>query len=317
MNPKESRKTLHRIIIVDDDNSIVDAMESSHYRDDVETRVFANSDGIVDKIDEWTPDLALLNINICSSDLLRDLKKRHQCMAIILISDSKIDQEVVDLLEQSSDDYLAKPFYSEDLMTKVRIQLRIKDLNEQLDRIKDSGEIDIATGLFTLRAIMARLEHELARGKRFNRSVCVVLIEIDPIDPKMIAEDHLISTYVVVELSKLMKSSIRNIDLVGRYGKNSYIVVLAEVPKQGAAIFCERIRVKIENCQLKREKIELNPTASIGFVITNPAAPDIETKHLLSVAEKALNDSQIAGGNRFSFYDISENLDLQTAKKAI
>lgn len=305
-----------KLIIVDDDNSVVDVIESLSAEQDWEVRTFGGADTIVDEIRHWKPDLLLLNVNICDFITIRKIKSNFVDLPIIFINDSKIDDAILRLIQDSSDDSLSKPFQSSELYARVRIQLKIKDLKSQLAKIRDSGEIDGVTGLFALRSVVSRLEHELLRGKRFNRSVCVVLLEYDALPQALLDADPLANTFVIGELAKLIRSSIRNIDLVGRYSKTGFIIVLTEVFKQGASIFCERMRVKIENFEFKRHSQIYKLTSSIGFAISNPAEPDIETHHIMDIATLALADAKSKGGNSFCCYDISEKSEL-LKKRAI
>jgi diguanylate cyclase (GGDEF)-like protein len=303
-----------RIMIVDDDSSVVEVVELCLSGDDYQTKAYSSAENLMDNIDEWKPDLLLLDINmpkLSGIEALKLIRERHDYVSTILISGDTATDEVVGGLDAGADDYITKPFDPDELLARVRTQLRIKDLNDQLvkanEKLKELVDIDDLTGLFNMRSLYTRLEYEIARGKRYNRTTCVVMMDMDKFKSVNDGHDHLFGSFVLSEVGKLIKGCIRNVDIAARYGGDEFLIVLTEVDRQGAFIFCERLRVKIENYLFKNGPDQMHLTASIGFAITNPKEPDIDAKQLVRVADWALYDAKRSGRNRVCYYDLTEH----------
>ena len=118
--------------------------------------------------------------------------------------------------------YVCKPFEVQELLSRVRAQLRIKDLNDNLkranDRLKELIDIDDLTGLFNMRSLYKKLDFELDRGRRYNRSVCVIMMDLDHFKKVNDSNDHLFGSYVLTQVGRIIKSNTRNIDIPARYG---------------------------------------------------------------------------------------------------
>lgn len=303
-----------RIMIVDDDSNVVEVVELCLSGDDYQTRSYSSAENLMDNIDEWKPDLLLLDINmpkLSGIDALKLIRQRHDYVSTILISGDNGTEEVVSGLDAGADDYITKPFDPDELLARVRTQLRIKDLNDQLvdanEKLKELVDIDDLTGLFNMRSLYSRLEYEIARGKRYNRTVCVVMMDMDKFKSVNDGHDHLFGSFVLSEVGKIVKTCIRNVDIAARYGGDEFLIVLTEIDGQGANIFCERLRSRIEKYLFKNGPDQMNLTASLGFAITNSKEPDIEARQLVRVADWALYDAKRSGRNRVCHYDLTEH----------
>lgn len=303
-----------RIMIVDDDSNVVEVVELCLNGDDYQTRTFSSAENLMENIDEWKPDLLLLDVNmpkLSGIEALKLIRQRHDYVSTILISGNNATDEVVSGLDAGADDYITKPFDPDELLARVRTQIRIKDLNDQLmeanEKLKELVDIDDLTGLFNMRSLYARLDYEIARGKRYNRTVCVVMMDMDKFKSVNDGHDHLFGSFVLSEVGKLIKNSIRNVDIAARYGGDEFLIVLTEIDRHGANIFCERLRARIEAYHFKNGPDQMCLTSSIGFAITNSKEPDIDSKQLVRVADWALYDAKRSGRNRVCHYDLAEH----------
>jgi diguanylate cyclase (GGDEF)-like protein len=239
----------------------------------------------------------------------------------MFISGSTETEAVVAGLDAGADDYIPKPFDPLELLARVRTQLRIKDLNDQLraanERLKELSETDDLTGLFNMRSLYQRLEHELERGRRFHRSVCVVMMDMDKFKSVNDGHDHLFGSFVLSEVGAIIRQNIRNIDIGARYGGDEFLLVLTETNKDGAYTFCERLRKAIAAKHFKNDKDEIYLTASIGFAITSPNDHTTDARSLVRAADVCLYEAKRSGRNcvRFNELPSSPPPQLQSSDK--
>jgi diguanylate cyclase (GGDEF)-like protein len=156
--------------------------------------------------------------------------------------------------------------------------------------------IDELTGLFNYRYLDIALEREIRRADRYGSSVTVIFIDLDLFKAVNDRFGHLVGSRVLNEVGKLLKMSVRDVDLVIRYGGDEYTVILVETSASGAGIVAERIRSAIESHHfLAEEGYDIGLTACLGYA----SYPD-DTKskqELLDVADQAMYRGKESGRN--------------------
>lgn len=309
-----------RILVIDDDpdslSIIAEALRWEGYH--VQTAI-SGFEGI-DLIQRWQPDLILLDVNMTQMngiETLRDLRQKDDYVSVMFISGNTSTEHVIQGLDSGADDYIPKPFDPLELLARVRTQLRIKDLNDQLrianDRLKELVDTDDLTGLYNMRSVYQRIESEIQRARRFSRQVCVVMMDMDYFKTVNDGHDHLFGSFVLSEVGAVIRRSIRNIDLGARYGGDEFLMLLTETNAEGAEKFCERLRSTISSHLFKSGRDEIRLTCSIGFAITSPGDAQTDARGLVRAADHALYEAKRAGRNCIKFIEIEPNADLTPA----
>jgi two-component system cell cycle response regulator len=293
-----------RILVIDDDTDslsiIAEALRWEGYT--VQT-AFSGAEGL-ELIQNWQPDLILLDVNMPGMngiETLKGLRLKQQYVSVMFISGNTSTEHVTEGLDSGADDYIPKPFDPLELLARVRTQLRIKDLNDQLreanERLKELVDTDDLTGLFNMRSVYQRVESEIQRARRFSRQVCIVMMDMDYFKTVNDGHDHLFGSFVLSEVGGIIRKSIRNIDLGARYGGDEFLMILTETNAEGAAKFCERLRQSIGSHLFKNGKDEIRLTCSIGFAITRPGDSQTDARGLVRTADHALYEAKRAGRN--------------------
>jgi diguanylate cyclase (GGDEF)-like protein len=308
-----------RILVIDDDpdslSIIGEALRWEGYQ--VHTAI-SGTEGLV-QIQQWSPDLILLDVNMPEMngvETLKDLRQRPDYVSVMFISGNTSTTHVISGLDAGADDYIPKPFEPLELLARVRTQLRIKDLNDQLrvanDQLKELVDTDDLTGLFNMRSVYQRVEAELLRAKRFNRQVCVVMMDMDYFKTVNDGHDHLFGSFVLSEVGRIIQKCIRNIDMGARYGGDEFLMLLTETNAEGARKFCERLRNMIGNHTFVSGKDSIKLTCSVGFAITSPGDGQTDARGLVRSADHALYEAKRAGRNCLKYVELEKD-----SKKAI
>lgn len=313
-----------KILVVDDDKEAVEIVRETLQWDGYQVAVATSGEEALDKMNTWGPHLVLLDIGmpgLSGLDVLDSLRKSRSYISVLFVSGHSRTEDVVRGLDSGADDYITKPFDPRELLARVRTQLRIKDLNDQLrhanEKLKELVEIDDLTGLFNMRSVYQRLEHELDRGRRFNRPVCVVMMDMDNFKMVNDGHDHLFGSYSLAEVGYIVRTTIRSVDIAARYGGDEFLIVLTEVNKDGAMNFCERLRKAIEKHTFDNGIDRMSLTASIGFAITEPGNNSIDGRSLVRIADRALYDAKEAGRNSVCFYDLATQPEVLNFSEAL
>ncbi|MEW6380187.1 MAG: HDOD domain-containing protein [bacterium] len=152
--------------------------------------------------------------------------------------------------------------------------------------------IDSLTEVYNRRQLDSSLSNEVNRSARFQQIFSIALFDIDHFKEVNDTYGHPVGDLVLKDVSAIIKSNSRNIDIVGRLGGDEFLVILPNTEIQGALTFAERVRVIVERYGLLRQKNfpKCQITLSIGLASFNNAMDTPE--RLLNKADKALYQSK-------------------------
>ena len=153
--------------------------------------------------------------------------------------------------------------------------------------------VDLLTGAASRRAIMQALEGEVERWRRTDRVFSILLLDIDYFKRINDNYGHAVGDQVLTQFANSVKSALRSIDTLGRYGGEEFIVLLPENDLRSAAIVAERVRLAVE-----RQIVEAGLpacTTSIGCASIADSGPTLPL--LLAQADAALYAAKREGRN--------------------
>jgi diguanylate cyclase (GGDEF)-like protein len=240
--------------------------------------------------------------------LCRSIRKRDTAgyTYIMMLTSQNSKEDMIRGLEAGADEYLIKPVSHTELSMRLKTADRILTLESSLkksyDEIKALSVRDPLTKVFNRGYLDERLLHEVKRSFRFQRSLAVVMFDIDHF--KLINDTfgHAAGDQVLMECAGLMGSSIRQeIDWIARYGGEEFTVVLPETPVAGARIAAERMRFRLASHVFIVGGMELRITASFGVVGFTPSdhteSPDF-ARTLIFKADECLYRAKKEGRDR-------------------
>ncbi len=153
---------------------------------------------------------------------------------------------------------------------ETRVESRTRALNEAMGKLEVLASTDPLTGLANRRIFMMRLEENLSIWKRRDTPMSIILLDIDRFKLLNDTYGHQAGDAVLVSLAKLLKYSLRDIDLPARLGGEEFAVLLPGEGAEGAMILAERLRSAFEQDAVGFGGKHLNYTSSFG-VISLPA----------------------------------------------
>lgn len=299
-----SRKD-RKILLVDDDPDSLAIISEALKWDGYQIKTTNSGREAIERLNDWNPDMVLLDVNMpefSGVETLKNLRQKEKYVSVVFISGTANTEAVVAGLEAGADDYIAKPFAPLELLARVRAQLRIKDLNDQLrtanTQLKELAETDDLTGLLNMRSVYQRLDLEIQRAKRFNRQICVVMLDMDFFKTVNDGHDHLFGSYVLNQVGGIIKKNIRTIDIGARYGGDEFLIVLTEINERGAHNFCERLREAIKKTTFLRGDDKMNLTASLGYTLSPLDNKPITGEDLVRIADHALYEAKETGRDK-------------------
>jgi two-component system cell cycle response regulator len=247
---------------------------------------------------EAGPSLAILDWMMPAIDgpeICRRLRARQdRYVYVLMLSGRKDKGDVVVGLESGADDYIVKPFATEELHARLRSGTRILELESQL-RMRATR--DPLTGLWTRSAIMEQLDHELDRARRNETAVGVMMADVDSFKSVNDRYGHGAGDTVLSEAARRIRSALRPYDSVGRVGGDEFLVLLPDCDAVVAQTVAERVRASICNEPFQLEDRAVAVSVSIGITV-NRLAPHADGAVLMRRADDALYLAKAAGRNR-------------------
>jgi len=236
-------------------------------------------------------------------DVCRALRKlRPEPYTYLLLLTAKDAKEsVVEGLESGADDYLTKPFNPQELKARIRVGLRLLDLEDKLVQAREAMRFkathDILTGVWNRGAILEALDREVWRSRREGRSLGVLIADLDHFKSVNDTYGHLAGDIVLRDISKRMETEVRPYDAVGRYGGEEFLILLPGCNDVAVREKADQLRDVIARQPVSTEAGELRITMSIGGVATGDWPAD-SANHILQMADLALYRAKEEGRNR-------------------
>jgi two-component system cell cycle response regulator len=295
-----------RLLIVDDRRASLDRIAgtlAAEHLVDVETdpnnALFRAAEG---QYDTLIISLALQNVDglrLCSQ--LRSLD-RTRGVPILAIADGDDTARLMRGLEIGINDYILRPVDRNELLARVRTQVRRK---RYMDRLRDNVQLsmemaitDGLTGLHNRRYLESHLGALVEQASARNKPLSVLVLDIDHFKGINDTHGHDVGDEVLREFAVRVRKSIRGIDLACRYGGEEFVVVMPETDMAVAGTVAERLRRKIagEPFMVEQGARAIDVTVSAG--IASLEISDDGAAALLKRADQALYRAKRGGRNR-------------------
>ncbi|HXT16972.1 MAG TPA: diguanylate cyclase [Gemmatimonadaceae bacterium] len=165
-------------------------------------------------------------------------------------------------------------------------------------RLEALATTDPLTRVLNRRALLDRLTAEVDRARRFESALTLLLLDVDHFKQINDTAGHLAGDSVLRQLGALLEDAVRKVDVVARYGGEEFVVILPETSNDGATIFAERLRERIEG-QAFDVSVDrpVHLTVSIG-IATFPSPRITSTEDLFARADEALYRAKSGGRNQ-------------------
>jgi len=186
-----------------------------------------------------------------------------------------------------------------------------------LRRLEELATMDGLTGLLNKRAMLEVADQKIAAAKRFNRSLSVLVVDIDHFKKVNDNHGHDVGDVVIKGLGEILRRAKRNTDAVARFGGEEFVIICEETDARGAMLLAERVREELGRTTFHPQgkqagagqPLSLSVTCSVGFATYPDAGASWE--EMFKAADEALYVSKRSGRNRSTAWSAS----MRTAGK--
>jgi len=238
-------------------------------------------------------------LRLCSQ--LRSLPEGRNVPILVLVSDGD-RRKLTQALEMGVNDYLTRPVDKNELIARVRTQLRKKKYADKLrHNVQLSLEMAITdqlTGLHNRRYMSRHLDTLIDGARKSAKPIAFLIMDIDHFKSVNDTYGHDIGDEVLREFASRISANVRGIDLACRYGGEEFVVVMPDTDMDFAYTVAERLRKSVEQkpFAISRDPGKLNVTISIGIAGSEGNIDSADK--LLHRADQALYRAKREGRNR-------------------
>ena len=177
---------------------------------------------------------------------------------------------------------------------------QIQDISRQkalIEALEIQARHDSLTGLYNRRHFLSLCEAELSRAARYRVPLSMLMLDIDHFKKVNDAHGHKAGDLVLVQLADIMRGTLRNVDVIGRYGGEEFAVMLPETDRMMALEVAERLRQEVAAAKFALDGgAPIEVTISIGISSCDDA--QIHIDKLINAADQALYVAKNSGRNR-------------------
>ena len=303
-----------RILVVDDDRQNIETLTQLLSAEHHSVTNASDGEGALHRVKAWKPHLILLDVNMpgmTGIELIPRIRAitAEDYAAIMLVSADMSMAEVAKGLEAGADDYLTKPFRAQELLARVHVMLRVKELQDAVrranHRIDELSVTDDLTGLLNLKTLQRRGEEELQKARRFRKPVSALLVNIDQFCGVNEMSGFPFGNHVLKSVGQEIRGCIRSMDLVCRVGADEFFVLLPETDLAGAEFVAERIRDAVQGAEYKSDKHSAKVTVCVGISGIDKERAEGGVSDLFRSATEALRSAKMGGTNRVEVYSFA------------
>ena len=258
-------------------------------------------------------DLMVISLNLESEDGLRlcsqlRSSERARVVPILMIAAEEDMSRIAHGLEMGAHDYILRPVDKNELLARVRTQIRRKRFQE---RLRDTYEMSLSmaltdslTGLYNRRYFDVHIQKILQKNETSRKSLGVLMMDIDKFKVVNDTYGHGVGDEILETFAERLQDKLRGFDMVARMGGEEFVAILPDVSEEMTHIVAERLRRAIEEEPFKCAAPEgqISITTSIGGTLIRSGIkvdPDVVMKE----ADDALYAAKEGGRNACHFHE--------------
>lgn len=244
-----------KVLLVDDDADFTEMVSSALGSEGMLVRTLNDPTNVLDVLDEFNPDLMLLDVmmpKVLGFDLCKKVRAtgRFQDLPIIFLTAQTDLNSRLNAFDAGGDDYLPKPVINVELLKRVKIRLdRARMARERQDR-------DMLTGLLLRRAFIDQIDALISECERHNFAFTLCLLDIDHFKQVNDQHGHMAGDRVLAYLGKLLRRRFRVEDLRGRWGGEEFIMAFRHEKKEIMQKAFNRVLEELRTIEFKGDSGE-------------------------------------------------------------
>ena len=194
-------------------------------------------------------------------------------------------------------DYIKKPFDQIEIIARLQSAIRYSEQQKMLENLAMK---DGLTNLYNHRMVMELLKKEYSKTDRNKAALAFMMFDIDHFKKVNDTYGHKGGDFVIKRIAELLLGSVRDGDIVGRYGGEEFCITLSDLSFENVILLGERLRETIEKHDFYDGNVHMKITTSIGIAYKYPTST-LKYNDLIIVADKKLYEAKSKGRNKLEY----------------
>lgn len=279
-----------RIFVVEDDRATRHVLERSLTRDGHCVHCCPTGEDAMTRLQKSSFDLVITDLTISGVDglsILRKAKETDPSCEVIVVTAYLSASSIVEVMKLGAFACIIRPFDIDELRAVVDKALEKRRLSQ----------LDGLTHLYDYRAFSNLLEAELSRSERHSHQLSVLLLDLDHLKVQNQTLGYYAGDQLLKEVGQLLKRSVRESDVVARYGGDEFAIILVETGKGNALVVADRLCRLLETTALGTNQLRPHRTLTVSIGVAGYPDDATEIAGLIDKADQALSDAQTLGGD--------------------
>jgi len=298
--------TSANILVVEDQTFEGEKIKSTLEKDSNSVSIFTNGMDAIKSCTDKTYDLLIISLNMAQEDGLRlcshlRSNEKTRNIPILMVGEDEDLPRIVQGLELGAHDYIVRPIDGNEILARVRTQIRRKRFQEHLrsnyEMSLSMALTDSLTGLYNRRYFEVHMQKMLQALENANKPLGVLMMDIDKFKLVNDTHGHGVGDEVLKVFSDRLKDKLRSFDLIARLGGEEFIAILPDVTPEKAKFVSERLRKAIADeamaCSVEGGSLPI--TTSIGGAVISDHK--LTTDEVLKKVDDALYQAKDSGRN--------------------
>lgn len=272
-----------KILLVDDEVDILKVIGTRLERAGYEILFAPGGEQALAILEKEVPDLIILDIlmpgmnglEVCSR--IKEQEYISDVPIIFFSAKGSVDDKILGLKKNVSD-YITKPVDYQELLARIELILRTSK------RYEEASLKDKLTGLYNCSFFDKKLVHSFDLARRYERIFSLLVVDLDGFKNVNDVYGHLFGNFVLKKVGEKLRTNLRKVDLVFRYGGDEFTIILPETSNEKAIKVLEKLRERLGIIRLESKKQTVEVKLSFGLA---SYSPQIKTKEeLFNLADR-------------------------------
>jgi len=299
----------NKILIVDDNKINLLIAEKLLLEYDYQIETATSGEEALSKVLASRFDLVIMDIVMPGMDGYEacvKIKDQDPYVLVIMLTGLTDDNALHKSFASGAVDFIKKPIHKMELYVRVKNALKIrnaeKSLQKTLAKLEEKNRLlevladtDGLTGLYNHRYLINILSYNMNIAKRYSSPLSIIMFDIDHFKYVNDTYGHITGDKILKLVASTFRDYLRNVDIVGRYGGEEFLIILQNTNLKGCIKAAELLRKQIEKKVITERGNNITITIS-GGVCEYKIGYNLPS--YISTADKLLYTAKKNGRNR-------------------